>query len=208
MSVYGKTPDDRAADLQNYIRRSHYIISSGPKIAGGTASPPTRAADAFEGALVTANLLANIPGREADARAAFEQLAAQKPDDISLLESRAYFELRRGRARQALPYFARAVEQGAGTPSVYRDYAMLEPAKAGALLARAMALAPDDLDVRLAYASVSLLGERKAAEAVIATLIRRQGPAGARVPDFSACRQRVYAAQSDRRGEERGCRGA
>ncbi len=168
-SIYGKTPDDLGRDLYNYIRQSQYIYLRWPyKSPAETVRPATRAADAFEGALVTANLLANSPGREADARAAFEELAAQKPNDVSLLEARAYFELRRGHRAQALPYFARAVEQGSTNASVYRDYAVFERAKAPALLARAMALAPNDPEVRLAYAS-SLFSERKAAEA-IATL--------------------------------------
>lgn len=202
MKLYGKTPDVLGQELSNYVRRSHYtLFHVNYKSPPPTSKQPTRAADAFEAGLVTANLLANTGSRENEARAAFEQLATQKPDDLALVEARGYFELRRGRLKEALPYFARAVEQGTTNAFVYRDYARLEPAKATMLLPRAVALAPDDHDIRLDYASI-LIRERKGSDAVTTLTACTTPPGGVRIPNVSAARQRLFAARLDRRRKE------
>jgi tetratricopeptide (TPR) repeat protein len=165
-TLYGKSPEAIGVELRNYVRQNQYVyFLVNYKSPAREARPQTRPADAFEAGLVTTNLLANSRDKESEARTAFEQLAAQKPNDLSLLESRASFELRRGHRTEALPYLARAVELGSTSPSVYRDYAALEPAKAAPLIARAFALSPGDLDIRLLYVS-TLVSQRKSEEAV------------------------------------------
>lgn len=164
-AVYGKTSAAVRVDLNNYVRRGYYTYFFTDYTAPSVAdAPPTRRPDAFEVDLMTTNLLANMINRQNDARAAFERLAAQRPGDLSVAESRANFELRHG-LREAVPYFARAVELGSRNVSLLRDYARIEPSRAEDLLAQAMALAPDDAQVALAYGRV-LLSKRKIEEAL------------------------------------------
>lgn len=168
-TVYGKTLASVGADLINYVGRSQYTIFLAEyKTPPSLGKLATRPADAFEADLMTANLLANLPAREADAREALERLAGLKPNDVGLLESRAYLELHRGHHAAALPYFSRAVDAGSQSPKVYRDYATLDPARAEELLAKLVELAPEDVEARVWYASL-LQTRRKSAE-VIATL--------------------------------------
>ena len=153
-------------DLFNYVRRNQYSYFAAPyKAPPPLGKLPTRSAEPFEADLVTANLLANLPAREAEARAAFDRLEATAPNDVTLLESRAYFELRRGHRETALPYFARAARAGSQSGSLYRDYVILEPSRAEELLPKVVALSPQDTESRLSYASV-LLSKRRNAEAV------------------------------------------
>jgi hypothetical protein len=165
--VYGKTPEVVFGDLVNYIQQSQYLYGTTPYKLPPDVKYETRSADQFEADLVTANLLANSPGGEDAARAAFSQLEQQKPNDVALLESRAYFELYRGHREAALPYYERAVAQGSQNVKLMIDYARLDPAKAGGLVAKAVAIAPDNPDVRIEHAR-QLLRDRKPAEAVIA----------------------------------------
>jgi hypothetical protein len=163
-------------DLHGHVRRDHdRALVSGytrPPRAGRQA---TRRADGFEAGLVTANLLAISPKRADEARAAYERLAAERPDDLQLAESRAYFERRRGQREAARAHLARAVELGSTTASVYVDYASLAPEKAPELLARALALEPEDLTIRLRYGS-ALLGAGRNAEALAALAQVRRVP--------------------------------
>jgi hypothetical protein len=159
--AYGRPLATVMHDLNAHVRRDQYRYY----IADYTAPPrtnrlPTRRVEAFDAALVTANLLAISRDKGDEARAAFERLAAEKPDDLRLVESRAYFELRRGEAAVAQTYLARAVALGSKTPSVYRDYAVVAPEKAAELLSRAIELDPQDLDTRLRYGSVLLTAGR------------------------------------------------
>jgi hypothetical protein len=126
LAVYGKSFDAIEADLWLYIRKQAYLYFNVPYKETTTAQKlPVRIADGFEAGLVTANLLASSPARETEARAAFVSLSAQKPDDVQLLESRAYFELRHGHRDDAQTPMARAIELGSTNARLYRDYAVM-----------------------------------------------------------------------------------
>jgi hypothetical protein len=169
MTVYGRTPEYVARDLVNYINRSQFLAratNEKKKVAANTKYE-TRTVEAFEGALVTANLRADSPGGEQEARAAYQKLEQERPNDLSLLESRAYFELRRGERNVALSYFERAMAQGSRNVKLIYDYARIDTSKTAVLLPKALELAPDDIDIRLDNARL-LLNERKASQTVIA----------------------------------------
>jgi hypothetical protein len=167
MTAFGKTPEAVFGDLVNYIQQSQYLYGTTPYQMPPDVKYETRIADQFEADLVTTNLLANSPTGQDAARAAFEKLEQQKPNDVATLESRAYFELYRGHRDDAMPYFDRAVTQGSRNVKLMMDYARLDPAKAGALVTKAMAIAPGDPDVRIAHAR-QLLRDGKPADAVLA----------------------------------------
>ena len=164
--VYGKSAADVMGDLTNYITRGQYLGYT-PKF-----TPPkrpnysTRDVDPFEADLMTANLLANSRNDEQAAREAFVRLEAQKASDLGLLESRAYFELRHGHRDVAAGYLSRAADAGTRNVKVYTDLVALRPADAEAVLSKAIALLPQDIDLRIAHATY-LLNERKGTQAVL-----------------------------------------
>ena len=73
---FGRTVAAVFRDLESYVRRDRYqavrFAYTPPPLGGDW---PVRAAAGFEGDLVTADLLADRPDREDDARAAFDALA-------------------------------------------------------------------------------------------------------------------------------------
>ena len=153
--AFGRSLAMIGEDLRAHVRRDRYrgyaIRYKAPHI---DEKMPVRTVERFEGDLVTANLLASAPNRVNDARAAFEQLSARKPDDLRLVESRAHFEMQRGDATLAAPHLARAIALGSKTASVYRNYARVSPQNAAELLTKAVSLAPEDAETRLQLASV------------------------------------------------------
>jgi tetratricopeptide (TPR) repeat protein len=167
--AYGKSPASVSADLRNYVRREFYTLllaNYRPPPEGMAAT--TWSVAPFEADLMLANLLANMPGRDGDARAAFARLANARPDSVELAESRAYVELRRGRRGEALPHLARAAELGSRNAAVYRDYAMLDPSQAERVLPIAVRLAPEHVGARLSLARLQMA--RKLYVEAVATL--------------------------------------
>ena len=167
MQAYKKTPETVGRDLVNYISQDRYLYRRTAYKLPPDTRYETRVADAFEAGLVTANLLASSPRGDEAARAAFTNLEQEKPNDVALLESRAYFEMRRGKRAAALSYFARAVEQGSRNTTMMVDYARADPSRAATLIPKALEVAPDDADVRIEHARL-LLREGKSADAVLA----------------------------------------
>ena len=173
MQLYGKTPEVVERDLRNYLTTTLRVFAPPYQAPPARAPYETRPADAFEAELVTANLLANTRTGDIPARAAFTRLEQQKPNDLSLLESRGYFELRRGQRDVARRYFERAVEHGTRSVGLMRDYIALDPAVAETVVPKALALAPDDVDIRIEEAS--LLVRKGSHRDALATLTRLQG---------------------------------
>jgi hypothetical protein len=179
-SAFGKTLAAVQSDLEGYIRKQTYVYLTAPyKEPKISDKAPVRTADAFEAGLVTANLLASSPGKEAEARAAFDALAQVKPEDVDLLESRAYFELRTANPDEARPLLERAIALGSTNAATYRDYATrfgVPLDSAETLLRKAVTLDPADLALRL-YLAETQLGLKKGADA-LATLapVQKVGP--------------------------------
>jgi hypothetical protein len=171
-TVYQKPLKQVLSDLYGYVRSDRFVFfSANYKSPREASSYQTREVPAFEAGLVTANLLA--AGRDAreKARAAFDALSAQDPDDMRLLESRAYFEWRAGQREAAGPLFARAIERGSTNARTYRDYAALlggaDPVREEALLRSAVGLDPGDVEARIRL-GFALIRQRKGAEALVA----------------------------------------
>jgi hypothetical protein len=171
--LYGKSPDVVERDLRNYLTTNLRVFRPAYPGPPARATYETRPADAFEAGLVTANLLANTRSGETAARAAFTRLEEQKPNDLGLLESRGYFELRRNQRAAARRYFERAVAQGTQSVALMRDYLALDPSVAEAVVPKALALAPDDVDIRVEEAS--LLVRKGRHHDALATLAALQG---------------------------------
>jgi hypothetical protein len=83
VEIYGQPLAVLQQELENYIRRQAYTYF----VADYRDPPPldkvpVTIVDEFDAALMPANLLANSPRGEAEARRAFEQLASQRPDHL------------------------------------------------------------------------------------------------------------------------------
>lgn len=147
------------SDLAEYVRAGYFPVQL-VHFEEPSAPPPVSMRDVpvFEAELVMANLLAAAREDADKARAAFEALARQQPDDLALLESRAALEFRTGRPRAARAFLTRAVELGTTTASSYRDLAALvvaeDTAGAEALLERAIAIDPADVRARVHLATL------------------------------------------------------
>ena len=173
MQLYGKTPAIVERDLRNYLTTTLRVFTPPYQAPPARTAYETRPADAFEVDLVTANLMANTRTGESAARAAFTRLEQQKPNDLALLESRGYFELRRGQRDVARRYFERAVAHGTRSVALMRDYLVLDPTVAEAVVPKALALAPDDVDIRIEEAA--LLIKQSSHRAALATLTKLSG---------------------------------
>jgi tetratricopeptide (TPR) repeat protein len=167
--VYARSLAQVTSDLEAYVRDGYFQMRSvrfrePPRLSAVS----TRDATAFEAGLVAANLFAAAREDAGKARAAFEELAEQNPDDLILLESRAALEMRTGRPQAAVPYLRRAVEVGSTDAETYRNLAALTAARDGAaaerLLVRSLELEPASVRARLQLAG--LVGARSAAEAL------------------------------------------
>jgi tetratricopeptide (TPR) repeat protein len=165
LQVYGKTPEVVERDLRNYLSTTMRVFRPAYEGPPAPTAYETRAVSSFDADLVTANLLANTVRGEAAARESFARLEQQKADDLAMLESRAYFELRHGQRETAVRYFERAVEKGSQNLAVFRDYIALNPAAAETVVPKALALAPDDVDIGIESASL-LVRQRKYADAL------------------------------------------
>ena len=185
-TLYGKSVKEVEADLINYLRDGRFVErTTRYRPPPRRDDVPVEAMSTFESELALANLLA--AGREdrVRARSAFEQLARQHPDDLSLLESRALFELRSGRSSDARSYFARAVELGSGDAETYRQYATLagttDPSLVEPLLRRAVALQPADVATRLRLAELIAARDPAGALAILEPVAGRNPPSAFRI---------------------------
>jgi hypothetical protein len=165
LHAYGKTPEVIERDLRNYLTTTFRVFRPAYEGPPARATYETRPVDPFEADLVIANLVANTVRGEGAAREAFVRLEQQRPNDLSLLEARGFFELRTGHSAVALRYFERAVEQGTRNVVLYRDYLALAPDRAEAVVPKAMALAPEDVDIGIEAAAL-FVRQRKYTEAL------------------------------------------
>ena len=163
--TFGRTPAEVQEDLVRYIRRGVFpYVLSDYVVPPATAAAVIRALDSFEGELVAANLLAYAPTRQADARAAFEKLAAERPDHPGLGESRARFE-RWMSGRLAPDDVERMVAVRRSGVTVYRTSGRMTAAEFEQWAAKAVAVDPANIALRLLYAD-TLISGRKLAQAV------------------------------------------
>ena len=169
-TVWARPLEQVQDDLRDYVRSGYFAVRLIRFEEPSEDAPVvTREVSSFEAEFVLANLLAAAREDADKARTAFEGLAAQRPDDVALLESRAALEFRTGRARAGRPFLERAIELNTTTASTYRDLAALvvaeDAARAEALLERALAI--DPLDVRTRVHLATLFSRRDPVEVIV-----------------------------------------
>jgi hypothetical protein len=165
-SIYGRPIAQVANDLTGYVKSTTFrFFTSNYRDPKPASAYDVRPVPAFEARLVTATLLAEGGETETAARQALSALETEQPDNAGVLEARAYLELWHGHQDAAAPFMSRAVAHGSRNASLYRDYAAMatSPAEAVSLLEKAVTFDPDDVDLRIRYAS-ALLRERRMEE--------------------------------------------
>ena len=169
-AAYGKSLAAVGADLEHYVRRSSYAytLAASPeaeKDLGVTAEP----ADAVDAAVTLAALIGWQRDRAAEGRAALAALEGRAPDNLHLAEARGLLEMETEHRDAARPYLAKAVALGSANAAVLRACANLvapsDPQQEEALLTKAAAVAPYDVDVRIDLAR-ALVDRRRGAEAM------------------------------------------
>jgi hypothetical protein len=185
--LYGKPLAAISGDLVSYIHGGRYAYYSTTYRDPSSAEHTVRPATGFESGLALANVLAGLRD-EGAARAAFARLAAEQPDDLSLVESEAIFELGRRHDDAARPLLARAVDLGSRNFRIYAAYASMigdaDPGAAAKLLETASSLAAGNFDLKLTYASV-LMRVGRGADAIAVLQSARHVPADRAYAFFS-----------------------
>jgi hypothetical protein len=171
-AVYGRPLAQVFSDLSAYVRSDRFAFFSAkyrdPRDEAGYA---TRVVAPFEVGLVTAALLADAPGRLDDARTAYDALLAERPDDPEVLGARGYLELRRGDRVAAAGFLQKAVAAKSQNAALHHWAATFATSneERESLLARGVALDPDNVDIRLAY--VGTLVNQQRPEAAFDALV-------------------------------------
>jgi hypothetical protein len=179
--IYGKTPGELERDLRAYVTRGYY-----PFFTVDVARPPAPAiaapvpVAAFDASLVLADLLASQIGKDLQARSMLDALAREQPDHLALIEMRAFFELRTQGIAAAEPLFRQAVDRGSRNPVVLAEYALrigsTDPDRASSLLTRAMALAPEDVELRIHAAAMLIRGQKPDDAMALIASVKRVPP--------------------------------
>jgi len=167
-SAYSKSLDVVAKDLSAYASRTKFQNLDDPNPDMGKP-PQTRTLSAFEGDLLAATLLGSTANGAADARLALDTLEQKKPDDLGVVETRALFEMEHGSPAAALSYFERAMMLSTRNPALLRAYVAADAGRADQILAKAVELVPEDVDLRVDYAKL-LVKQGQGRPAVVALL--------------------------------------
>ena len=175
-TVYRANIDELGRDLTRYTLRGNYRtttmqVDALPAILSATP----RASTSFEAGVVLASLLGANPARESQAQAAFDALEQENRVDVQLLEAIALFDVRRQNLTAARPYLDRAIAAHSQLGRIFVYAAESRRLSASAtgdpdpdderLLATALALAPDDVEVHL-VAAQRRITERRPADAL------------------------------------------
>lgn len=175
-TVYGKPVDEVTRDLGRYTLRGLYRASViDVPVPTATTQASTRPATEFEASVTLASLLASNPAHSDEARTAFRALEGQNANDLRLIESAGLFAVRSGRIDEARPYLEHAIALKTTNARLYVHCAELRHLAAvdvdhsedqeNALVDTALALAPDDVEVRV-MAARGMIRQRRAADAV------------------------------------------
>jgi hypothetical protein len=164
-AILGRTPAEINKDLHAYVARGDYgfFTLALPRTTPVALTPPEVVAP-FDASVALAGLLITERGKEADANDLLQSLEAEHPDDLGVLEARAFFERRTRGAAAAEPFLERAVDRGSQDPDLLAEFALRiasrDPDRASALLSRATMLAPENVEIRLQAAGMLVRRER------------------------------------------------
>ncbi len=162
--VYGKTVSAIEKDLQDYIRGFQFYGRLFPaKLANAKETFPVSPAPMFDVRLALADLT-NRPGKDAEARKAFEELAREDPQRPEPWAGLGYLAWRNNRLSEAVEAFGKAYALGDRSSELLWDYGRLaeqqRPEEAVKALTDLFQQEPDRLDLRMELAALHLNARR------------------------------------------------
>ena len=147
--VYGKSLHQVRADLEAYLRGTHFNAAVfDVKVEKSAEAPEIGPATPLESGLALAGLLAETRKRD-EAKAAYESLSRANPREPEIELAMAHLAWMNGDREEIKRHFARAIELGVTNAKVYFDYAMMLQGEDGkdpeiaSLLRKALDLKPD-----------------------------------------------------------------
>lgn len=177
--LYGRNVDAISDDLTKYALRGAWrTFQADAPAPDAAAGGGPREAALFEAGVVLADLLGANPDHAARAAEAFQSLASANPNDLFLLETRGLFGARRGDPGAEFD-LDDAIARGSMNGRVYAHRAVRldgpdqDRDEALPLFDKALALAPDDIEVRMLVASAWLARHRGAEADQLLTGIER-----------------------------------
>ncbi|HTX14051.1 MAG TPA: hypothetical protein VMD77_02065 [Candidatus Baltobacteraceae bacterium] len=153
--AYGKSPAEVQKDLESYMAGNRFNAKLfDTKLTAAAEQPAAAEMDPLEADLLLAEIMAGSPGKAAEARAAFERLAREHPNDWRVEEGLARLSRRDLKRSEAMAHYARAAELGATDSRMYLEYGRLlrandEQARAIAVLQHGTLIDPADKELRL-----------------------------------------------------------
>jgi tetratricopeptide (TPR) repeat protein len=144
--------------LEMYARRSDLAGGlANIKIDPGTEKPVIAAATPFETGMLLADVLAVGSKRRAQAKLAYEKLAAANPTAPEPSEALGYLAWREDKTEEARKYFAQAIKAGTKNTKILLEHAKLQRAAGDADYAATLnyltAIAPDHTEAWMMLAT-------------------------------------------------------
>ena len=178
--AYGKSVDQVDQDLRQYLHGGSFQAAILPqKLESVKDDIPAEAASPFDVKLTLADLL-NRPGKEQEARAAMEQLAAENPKRPEPFAALGYLAWRRKENDEALKDFGTAFALGGRDPGMLWDYGRLvrqgNAAESIRVLSELMAEQPARTEVRMELAATQLVSKQPAAAIETLDAVKRITP--------------------------------
>jgi hypothetical protein len=180
-AAFGRSLSTINKDLRAYITRGEYAFYTVDMPQPPPAVPvPATAVTPFDASVVLAGLLVSQPGKESETRALLDLLEREQPNNLTVVETRAFLELLTHGSDAADAPLLRAVDLGSQNAGVLAACALRlasrDPERASALLSRASALAPDDMEIRVQAAAMMIRRERPADARTLFDTIARVPP--------------------------------
>ncbi len=152
--VYGRTLDEVASDLRDYLSQPDLGISYFDARLDQREIPEVTDSSDEDVELVLADLLSTHRGSAAEAHARLTGLAEESPHNPDVQRSLGYLAWQQGNTKEAKEHFEEAVREGSTDALMILQYAGLlhtshgSPAQIIGLLERAVELKPDLMDAR------------------------------------------------------------
>lgn len=165
--AYGVPFSKIESDLKFYIRGDSFKRFISKTKLEGTEKLPVQPADMFQVRSVQAELLMGLPGKQAEAKARFEELTREDAKHPEPWSSLGYLAWRDGKTPEATELFAKAFELGGRSPRLLWDFGRLaeaaKPEASAAALTALIELEPKNIDARLELANVQMMQRQYAA---------------------------------------------
>ena len=168
-TAYGMSFAQLEGVLRSYVTGDRFYKMRMPMKLSGAEKLTSQPANLFDVHEVLAELVAGLPGRQAEARTRLEELTHEDDKRPEPWASLGYLSLYDGKHEEANDYFAKAFALGNRSPRLLVDYASMamrdKPDDAAAALNALLTQEPENLDGRIMLAYLQM-NQRKYPEAL------------------------------------------